>query len=218
VPIVPDELVVPEPPVEEESSSGDDGGGPTSVYTERGGGTDWSWGVWETDGILDKVEFKSSSIISATDIQAIMDGATRYDLTGSGTAAAVIRYAGASKLVEGTADLFVQIGNSIAPNWDGTFSMNNIDGDSLDFDASGTIQRDGLLTGNQTAYSMLVNGASFDRSSITAESITGHLVGPGASATPPITGAIGSFHFDHGGTATVDGGFGSDIFSAAAAK
>jgi len=209
--VTPPDSVPPEiPDIPPEAPTDAGGGGATSVFTSRGGGTDWSWGVWETGGLVDKVDFTSPAIISAADAQTIIDGTTLHDLSGSGSAAATIQYGGAVKLVEGSADLSVQIGNRIAPTWDGIFSMNNLDGDTLTFDASGTIQRDGTLTGNQTGYSMQVNGAGFDRNSITAETIGGNIVGPGSGATP-ITGAIGTFHFEHGGSATVDGGFGSDL-------
>ena len=73
------------------------------------------------------------------------------------------------------------------------------------------LQTDGRLTGNQTAYSLEVDGVPFDRASITAETIEGLLVGPGPSGTPPISGAYGNYTFEHGTAAEVLGEFGSDL-------
>jgi hypothetical protein len=193
----PEPLEIPTPPPNT---------GPESVYTRKGGGTGWEWGIWTTDGSLDRVAFTASSALSASDYQAILRNATLYRLTGTGASAAAISSGNGRSLVEGSCNLNVRIGNSITPSWDGAFSMNNTSGDSLAFDASGTIQADGSLTGNQTAYQMSVSGRTFYRNSITAESVTGNLLRSSGATRP--TGAAGRFHFEHGGSATVDGGFG----------
>lgn len=184
--------------------------GSTSTFVLGGQGADWSWGTWYVNGLLDRVDFYyNANILSVADYQAIQSGATRYNLTGDGSAAAVIEYAGTKNRVTGTCNLNVQVGNSITPCWDGSFAMDNTAGDSLNFGAAGNIQTDGGLTGNQTSYQMKVKDRTFYRHEITAESISGNLVGPSGAVRP--TGAIGAYHFEHGATATVDGGFGADL-------
>lgn len=195
------------------TDGGGTGGGtpiPSSVYTTRGSGAGWEWGVWETEGALDSVDFRALQPISQSDFTAIANGTMFYDLSGSGAAAASILHNGSRELVEGTSSIFVQVGQGVTPTWDGDFSMNNTASDSLSFSVLGIIQPDGRMTGNQYNYMMQVHGTSFDGSSISAESISGVLVGPGSGSTP-ITGTAGTFSFDHGGAAQVQGGFGADL-------
>ncbi len=176
--------------------------GPALVGSDAG--TGWDWGLWN-DGTVQY----SGDFLSASEFQGIADGTTLHTLTGSGASSAVIRHTN-TKLVTGTCELNVMAGQKIAPYWDGTFRMKNGDGDYLDFDAAGNIQSEGVMTGNQMWYNMKVNNVDFKRSSVTGESIGGRLVGPGSGAKP-ITGAAGKYHFEHGGAATVDGGFGANL-------
>jgi hypothetical protein len=175
-----------------------------------GGGVDWSWGVWATDGVYDKVTFTAKNPLSSADLAVVTMGVSQR-LSGSGDAAALINHAGVNELVKGNCNLNVQVGGELNPTWDGTIGtgaapLTDSKGDSLYFSASGSIQSDGKLTGNQTAYSMTVHGTTFDRSSISSESINGSLLGVGG-----ISGAVGTFSFNHGGVATVNGGFGADL-------
>ena len=171
---------------------------------------DWSWGIWEMNGAFDQVEFSSSRIISAADFDRISRGSRLYTLSGMGAAAAAITHDGVKRLGEGECSLNVQVGQSVLPNWDGSFSMHNAKEDSLSFNAEGAIQGNGTLTGSQTSYSMMADGVRFNRGSLTDERIEGHLVGPGTGQTP-ISGAIGDFTFQHGNRAQVVGGFGADL-------
>ena len=162
------------------------------------------------DGALESVEFTGSSVLSATDFQAISANATPFMLTGNGTSAAVIDTAvGGKILVSGGATLSVRMGASIAPTWDGTFSMANTAGDSLNFDAAGNILSDGRLAGNQTAYRLVAGGSTFERHTITDERISGSLLGPTGASRP--TGVVGSFQFLHGAAASVKGGYAADL-------
>ena len=179
-----------------------------------GAGTDWDWGRWDLNGMVQSVQVRSPSILSAANYQSIVNGATIYNLTGVGTAAAVLQNAGLKKLVSGSATLNVSVGQGRLPSWTGSFNMNNTAGDNLNFAVDGTITTVGQLQGATTAYSLMVNGSSFGQNSITAESIQGNLVGPGSGAKP-ITGAIGNYHFEHGNAAMVDGIFGADLNSTA---
>ncbi|MBN2302630.1 MAG: FecR domain-containing protein [Lentisphaerae bacterium] len=183
------------------------------VEIASGSGNNWRWGIWDS-GLVDI----DGAFISAPDFNTIASGANLYNLSGSGTAGALIQHAGTKKLVEGSSSLNVQVGMGTVPNWSGAFGMSNTDGDSLNFEADGTIGTTVLpdgravngMTGHRRSYSLLVNGASFDGSSITLHGIKGHLVGPGGGAIP-ITGAVGKFRFQHGTTAVVDGAFGANL-------
>lgn len=197
------------PPVQPPPDTPPDDTPATPVFTAFGGGSHWSWGVWEQDNEPQSVEFSGTPLASA-DVQGMVNGATLYNLSGSGSSAAVVKEGSTRHLLTGTADLSVQIGGAVMPTWDGIFSMGNGQGDSLDFSATGSIQQDGSLQGNQQSYQLTVGGHSYDRSSITFEDIHGYLVGDPLGA-PPVSGAVGSFQFDHGSAATVQGGFGADL-------
>jgi len=181
---------------------------PVTTFTAMGSGTDWSWGVWDTDGVYNKVEFSSSKILTSAQVQAaIASGANPYTLTCSGAAAAIITHAAQNALVSGPCGLAIEVGYSTTPTWDGSFDMINSGGDALNFTAQGNIHSDGSLSGGQTSYSMKVHGTTFDRATISSHSIQGNVFGPSAGGKP-IGGAVGSFNFQHGGSATVNGGFG----------
>ncbi len=185
---------------------------PTRIFVPRDGGSDWSWGDWETGGVIDSYEFASASVLAVADYASIVAGAKVYALSGVGVAAASILHNGSTAAVEGPCTLSVVVGGGLAPTWDGSFVEANGNGDSLKFDAEGTIESDGRLTGNHSAgsYSMKVHGVSFGENTISVEQIGGRLVGSGSGATP-ITGTVGNYSFSHGGQATVNGGFGADL-------
>lgn len=202
----PPPLPEPVPPPEED----DPEPAPHSTFIPRGSGIDWSWGLWEMDGQLHSVEFSGNRLVSPTDFQAIANGSILYNLSGEGVAAAVVAHGGENILIEGSSQLYVQVGLSVAPNWNGSFQMSNNQDDSLYFTAAGAIQTGGQLTGNQTSYGLFVRGDSFSGATLTDESISGRLVGPG-SGSAPFTGAVGNFTFTHGNDASVQGGFGADF-------
>lgn len=189
-----------------------------SVLRNYRSGTDWQWGIWDDmNGVVHHVEFGAktpASVLSPSAFETIRTFSKLYNLSGIGDAAAVITHGGGNKFVQGNSSLNVQVGQSVVPTWTGTFDMGNRVGDKLNFGAQGAIQSggqlSGQLTGNQTTYSLKVNGTDFARHTITSERIDGNLLGPGTDPAP-ITGAIGEFHFEHGGAATVHGGFGADL-------
>jgi hypothetical protein len=58
---------------------------------------------------------------------------------------------------------------------------------------------------------MRINGTTFPRNTLVGESIHGRLVGPGLPSVPPVTGAIGTFRFDHSSGASATGVFATDL-------
>ena len=58
-----------------------------------------------------------------------------------------------------------------------------------------------------------MNGTLYDLGTLTGPNhVDGRLIGPGVGPTP-ISGAVGTFHFENsGGAAFVDGGYGADLF------
>jgi hypothetical protein len=168
-----------------------------------GGGIDWDWGVWELGGVPQSAQFNAQNVISGAAFDALAMAPPTYNLTGAGTAAAVITHGGGNKLVTGSANLNVQVGNGVLPNWNGSVNMNN-GSDFCNFSAQGIIQPGGQLTGNHLSYGMQVNGTPYN--TVFNENIGGVLMGPGTGPTP-ITGSVGNFYFDNGG-ASVSGGWG----------
>lgn len=186
---------------------------PTELLIASGNGANWQWGMWDSGRINIDGMF-----VSAADFTAITGGAMLYNLSGSGSAGALVRHGGVTKRLSGLSSLNVVVGMGVTPTWDGMFNLGNAVGDSLSFAADGTIGTTVLadgravnqFTGYRRGYSLSVNGSLFDGASITGHSIKGHLVGPG-TGTDPITGAVGKFHFEHGAAATVDGAFGANL-------
>jgi hypothetical protein len=171
--------------------------------------------VWTLNGVEQRVDFYSDSMLTPSAFRTLSSGPEIYDLSGSGIASAMVNHDGVLTRLDGSCSLNVQLGASVAPTWDGSFYISHYGtypapSDSLAFQAGGTIQTDGTFTGNQVSYNLYIHETRFDRTTITAESISGHTVGTGTGATP-ITGAIGSFSFTHGAAAQVNGGFGADI-------
>lgn len=188
--------------------------GPVITYTPHETHTYWEYGVWDTDGVIDKVDFyKNSTLLSAADAQKIMDDLAQYTLVGSGTAAAIINGDGLPRLISGTCSLDVLIGGGTVNFWNGSFTMQGAPGDTLDFSVDGTILPGGVLTGNQTAYDLYARGVHYPRHTITSEQITGHLVGPPGATVP--AGSVGSYNFVHGTGPSVNGGWGVDLVNGA---
>jgi len=188
-------------------------------FSNKGGGKDWSWGVWSTetvdlvDGNEESSFFLETKVsgdkLTGSKFQDIANGSTLYDLTGSGDAAAAVTQDGKSRLLEGSSAIDVRVGKSINPSWGGDFSLQSKDGDSLSFNVNnGTINSNGKLGGNMSNYSLNAFGES--KGSPSSKSISGNLVGPG-TGSKPITGAIGTFDANHSDGTTVDGVFGSDL-------
>ena len=177
-------------------------GGPAASAS----GQDWVWGIWDQDPVLIDV---TGMQLLAGELTALVAGAIQYSLSGNGSSGALITHSGTRKLVTGPCALQVEVGPANT-SWAGQFNLSNTGGYSLVFDAAGTIQGAGVLTGNRTAYSMQVDGVAFDSGSVSSERIEGFLCGPG-SGGGPITGAVGDYEFVHGAAARVDGAFGSDL-------
>ncbi|TFH18003.1 MAG: hypothetical protein E4H02_01310 [Lentisphaerales bacterium] len=198
---------------------------PQPVYVPKGGGALWSWGYWSLSSVPYDVDIQSAFNLSVGDFASIRDGSTIFYLTGNGDASAIITHAGSQELVMGFADaakrapngvtgygciLNVQIGNNATPSWGGQFLMDNSTGSALSFEIpGGTINSSGHLMGTPALYSMDVHATHFGLRDISSEAIDGTLLGPLGATVP--AGAIGTFMFQHGGAATVDGIFGANL-------
>lgn len=170
-------------------------------------GADWLWGIW-SDGTMDH----SGTWLAQTDFAQIAADTQLYDLAGTGNAGAMLQHNGKSKLVTGSCQLNLQVGQRVTPMLSGAFNLSNTDGDLLVFDVLGHVGADGkFLSNNSATYAMRVGNVPFDQASLTGQRIEAGLVGPGLASVPPITGAVGDFTFLHGSLARADGRFGSDL-------
>jgi hypothetical protein len=187
------------------------------VLIDQGGGPgDWYWGAWD-DGSARAY----GNFLTSTDFKDITDSHVAYDLItrpGTGQAGAWLANGAGRKWVNGPCDLNVQINVSVNPQWSGAFHLSNKGGDFLNFsvslgngviDASGNLHLAAWSGTRTTGYSMQVNGAGYGPGSITAEGVSGRLVKPTGGSS--ISGASGTFYFQHGSAARVDGAFGSDL-------
>ncbi|MCK5850242.1 MAG: FecR domain-containing protein [Kiritimatiellae bacterium] len=219
--------------IEPTSQPGGDGDGPSGTPSTStpprpppihvGGApfNEWEWGIWE-DGYVFYSGNRAigATFLSAAEYDAIAVGATTYNLTGSGMAAAVVYHdaSGETKdMVDTSCILDVTVGGGASPSWGGAFNFSNSDGDALDLvvdsaNGDGSIQSDGHLQLNDvSSYDLTVNGDNFNRGSITSMSGDGELIQPGGG-TGPISGVAGELHFEHGSAAKVDAVFGADLY------
>lgn len=190
---------------------------PTEPRLALVGGTpfdDWEWAIWE-DG---RTEYHANRATTAgflmgAEYQAIANGTTRYNLSGDGTAGALVKHAGTSKTLQGTCTLNVHVGQGTTADWDGIFDMVNGDGDHLGFGVRGGIDNgklNGWLDEGQMPYHLQVNGQTFGLRSVTAQDVDGSLIHPPAGANR-ISSAAGRVLVDHGGAASVHSAFGSTL-------
>jgi len=210
----PEELPPSEPPDSGEEEPPPEEGDNEPQFVSHGSGSDYEWGTWELDGQYTGIEIFSpnNAEISASDFDTIASDPIVYSMSGSGSGGALIDYMGETRFVSGSFDLNVLIGDNNVPTWDGSASFANDQSDSLNFDASGTIQSGNEMIGNLDYYNMTVNGAVFSFGDVTDESFSGCLLGPGVGSTPPITGAKLEFFIDNNnGEAVVHGVAGSDL-------
>jgi hypothetical protein len=220
-PVVPDPETPsgpePESPADPDTGEPDDAPPPDSkVETIEGGGTDWSWGSWESASTADgdddsptteRGTFVSGQTITGHPYHEIRDGAVQHNLTGVGLAGAAVMAGNQSALLKGRSTINVLVGGGVNPAWDGAFNLSGVEG-SLSFRSSGGFDRNGKLNGSIDDYSLHVFGQS--QGSPDSSMIKGNLVGPG-TGTRPITGAIGEFQFKHANNTKVEGVFGADL-------
>ena len=199
---------------------------PTTTYpvvgaknsTTLASGADWSFGAWEQKIIdldsggdevtyYDRDTFVSGSTITGDAFRDVRDGATIYNLSGAGQAAAAILGNQQSDLVQGAAAVNVLIGGGVTPTWSSDITMSG-GTSSLAFKTSGSIDNEGALNGSVSNYSL--NAFGSNKGAPTTQSVSGNLVGPGTGSTP-VTGATGKFDFDHSDGTKVKGVFGSDL-------
>jgi hypothetical protein len=183
------------------------------------GGTpfeDWEWAIWE-DGRTAFYANRATeaAFLTAAEYQDIANGATRYDLTGSGTAGALVKHGGVNKTLQGSCSLNVRVGASSMADWDGTFNMSNSDGDSLSFGVRGPIAADGTLNGTldetTSSYYLQVGGTMFDIGTVTGQDVNGRLIHYPPSGAGSISAASGRVLVDHGGDASVHSAFGATL-------
>jgi hypothetical protein len=184
-----------------------------------GSGADWSWGVWARD-VVDLVNdvpattFRtgtdiSGNGISSADFQALALGGVLYNLSGSGSAGALVTMNDQLAVLQGSVDVSVTLGLGILPTWQGDFKLGNAN--DLQFVVPGSIQADGSLKGSPSSYSLNAFGQNYGAGSITRQDVDGKLVGPGTGPTP-ITGSVIDFRFEHGANGPrVVGAGGADL-------
>jgi hypothetical protein len=191
------------------------GGGRSQV--EYGSGSTWTWGIWETSGVMDGSWVNDSAVLSSADYQTLVTQSTTYNLTGSGVSEAIVEVGTTRNTLSGSCTMNVTIGNNVTPTWDGTFMLSG-SGCTLDFGANGNIQSGGNLTGNPYYFTLQAAGVAspFGINHITSSDISGNLYGP-LVGTPPNqkpSGVVGNYFFgcDNGvGTARVGGFFRSPL-------
>ncbi len=203
--------------------SGPDKPPPDITVTEAklvlNGGTpfdDWEWAIWENG----RTEYYANratdaAFLTAAEYQDIANGAMRYDLSGSGTAGALVKHAGVNKTLQGSCSLNVLVGQGSVAQWDGQFYMSNSDGDSLNFGVSGGIDDSGILNGaldeGVGTYLLEVGGNIFGISTVTGQNVEGRLIHYPPSGVGSITAASGQVHVHHGGDASVYSAFGATL-------
>ncbi len=182
------------------------------------GGTpfdDWEWAIWE-DG---KTEYYANRVTGAAflagdEYRAIANGATRYHLTGRGTAGALVKHAGVGRTLDGTCTLNVHVGQGTTADWDGVFDMNNSGGDTLAFGVSGGIDNDGMLNGlldeSLVPYELQVDGRAFGFGTVTSQDVEGRLIHPPLNPNR-VSAAAGRVRVHHGGAASVHSAFGATL-------
>lgn len=207
------------PPTEPPSTTTPPASGPPVLVGGHPELYDWEWGIW-SDGTttFNPNTYQGAAFLSPVEFQSIASGATMYDLSGSGMAGAVVQHGSSVKTITGFCMLDVHVGQSSTPRWGGSFSLNNMEGDTLDFSVNsasspsgGAIDANGNLTLTAlSSYNLYVNGVTFNQGSLTASSVNGNLIKPGVGSSP-ISAAAGRFNFQHGGSATVNGAFGASF-------
>lgn len=210
----------------DEDEEDDDSNGPVistgaKVTMDSGAGADWSWGVWarpisqSSKGQHTIIGYEIGSTSSGKSVsQTALDlarlSAVPVNLSGRGKAGALVAQGSSLALLQGGAQISVQMGLLVSPTWQGSFSMGN-GSDSLQFTVPGTVSSKGALSGNPSSYSLTAFGASYGLSALTKSDITGKLVGKG-NPLKPISGAVVEFGFEHGsGGPKVAGAGGADF-------
>ena len=192
--------------------------GPNTTFKELASGrnNNWKLGIWETDGLLERVEtlVRPDSRLVDGRFTDILNGATGHSLRGNGRSAAVVAFGGDRTLIDGTCSLNVTVGNGYTPWWGGSFSLGGRAGTAdLRFEVNGRFDGDGTMRGDVFGYLLQVDGKNFNQDSLTREAIRGWLLGTGSGSTP-IEAAAGNYKFENrngAGTATVEGGYGVDF-------
>ncbi|MGD9872995.1 MAG: FecR domain-containing protein [Kiritimatiellia bacterium] len=174
-------------------------------------GTDWGWGEWNGQRTVDygsgpqteQVEgrYVTGRTLTAADYGDIFQGASSFDMTGTGSAMGYIGNNDYRSRVDGMATIHILIPGGSAPAmWDGAFSLNNANGDTLVVNyspLSQNISSGGNLSSSVTpSFYELQTGGFMVTAPLIEHQMDGSLVGPGTGANP-ITGAIGSGYFRH---------------------
>jgi len=203
----PDPPPPPPPEPEEEEEEEEEEEGPRRIFIEMGRSVHdhWVWGRWEVDDELESYAFDDYTAIDSGDFEAIAGGQGYFFLTGQGDAAATVLHNGELVGLVGGCDINLEIGESILPDWSGSFWMDNGDeGDSLSFDASGNVQLDGSFDGTTTGHDLSIQG--YIATTPDSESINGMIAGDNGE----ITGAFGWFELTFP-EADIDGLFATDL-------
>ena len=218
-------------PEQDEDPGGGGGKGrpytsPPGVELVANGGapfTQWAWGLYADGSVFyDGNGEIGSTFLTAAEYAALINAAYPpggYNLTGSFSESQALVYhagSGDSKLYTTgvpfgfTFDVNVG-GGGADPTWSGRFDLTCADdGDTLRFDASGTIQNDGHFTlGNLSNYQLVFGSDTYTDASLILQDWDGQLITDGGAN--PVTGAAGEYHFEHNDGTTVDGAWGTDL-------
>lgn len=193
----------------------------------------WEWGKWVDGG--GSLMFPDVFPINGTQLvkgfspgdpyYELVNGTVRFTLetvTGINIAAAMVNDAGGTKLLTGSCNMFVEVGNG-AGLWSGQFRIGDAIGqvnDFVRFDVpigESEIDINGNLVLAPTAvlanlnYSSKINGNNYGPGTVTFYDVNGELLGNGGVFVPPVDAVIGWFKFEHGTMAIVKGTFASDL-------
>jgi len=214
--------------------------GPAGPTLAGNGGTpmnDWEWGLW-SDGSASPIGPNTSwspgsAFLTSAEYQTLtgVGGIAPKIFTippgGFGDVGAVVTAGGYQNTLSGSGanpasglgvtSFEVEIGNGAIPRWGGTFKLSGSGGDSLVFvvdraTGGGAIDGNGNLTLNSLqSYTLVANTVTYSNPDV--RTINANLIKPGGSSmwSAPISGAVGTFRFDHGSSASVRGAFGVDL-------
>lgn len=192
-------------------------GVPAQVASASGQG--WSWGAWEQVDVLNAAgDTRSTFTVSGANagvtpaaLNDLLNGPNLVTLEGSIQAAAVLAMAEQGRLMitdANGANLFsVTAGFGALAPWAADMTLASAQGDRLIFSANGFVNAaDGSFAAPASAYSLTAFGQNYGAGSLTANQLSGSLVG-----ADQVRGVAGDFRFEHGAGPSVNGVFGADL-------
>ena len=192
-------------------------GVPVQIASASGQG--WSWGAWEQVDVLNAAGETQSSLslrsansgVTPAALNDLLNGPNLVTLEGNIQAAAVLAMAEQGRLMTtdaSGANLFsVTAGFGALAPWAADMTLASAQGDRLVFSANGFVNAaDGSIAAPASAYSLTAFGQNHGAGSLTANQLSGTLVG-----ADQVRGVAGDFRFEHGAGPSVNGVFGADL-------